>query len=131
MTWNKELDLVCPVNLVGTVDVYLTTHHGSDQSGPATIVGALKPRVAIMNNGATKGASPSTWQIVRNAPGLVDLWQLHYAEAGGKDNNVSEQFIANPNQANDQGNWIKLAAQADGSFTVTNGRNNFSKTYKR
>jgi len=131
LTWNKELDLVCPANLVGTVDVYLTTHHGSDQSGPATILGALKPRVAIMNNGATKGASPSTWQIVRNAPGLVDLWQLHYAVAGGKDNNVSEQFIANPDQANDQGNWIKLAAQAEGSFTVTNGRNNFSKTYKR
>jgi hypothetical protein len=68
---------------------------------------------------------------VRNAPGLVDLWQLHYAVAGGKDNNVSEQFIANPDQASDQGNWIKLAAQADGNFTVTNGRNNFSKTYKR
>ena len=25
--------------------------------------------------------------------------------------------------------WIKLSAQADGSFTVTNARNNFSKTY--
>ena len=131
LTWNKELDLVCPNNLVGTVDVYLTTHHGSDLSGPATIVNALKPRVAIMNNGATKGASPSTWQAVHDSPGLQDLWQLHFAVAGGKDHNVAEQFIANPDQANDQGNWIKVSAEANGNFTVTNGRNNYSKTYKR
>jgi len=25
--------------------------------------------------------------------------------------------------------WIKVAARADGSFTVTNGRNGFSKQY--
>jgi len=26
--------------------------------------------------------------------------------------------------------WIKVSAQQDGTFTVTNARNNFSKTYK-
>jgi len=26
--------------------------------------------------------------------------------------------------------WIKLSARSDGAFTVTNGRNGFSKTYK-
>jgi hypothetical protein len=26
--------------------------------------------------------------------------------------------------------WIKVSAKADGSFTVTNGRNGFSKTYR-
>ena len=26
--------------------------------------------------------------------------------------------------------WIKLSAQTDGSFTVTNARNGFSKAYK-
>jgi hypothetical protein len=26
--------------------------------------------------------------------------------------------------------WIKLSAQQDGTFTVTNTRNGFSKTYK-
>jgi hypothetical protein len=27
--------------------------------------------------------------------------------------------------------WIKVSAQQDGTFTVTNTRNGFSKTYKR
>ena len=43
LTWNKELDLVCPNNLIGTVDLYLTTHHGLDQSNSPAIVEALTP----------------------------------------------------------------------------------------
>ncbi len=131
LTWNKEQELVCPNNLVGTVDVYLTTHHGMDMSGSATIVHALKPRVAIMNNGATKGASKPAWEVVHNSPGILDLWQVHYAANGGADHNVGEQFIANPDEANDKGNYLKLSAESNGNFTVSNPRNGFSKTYKR
>jgi beta-lactamase superfamily II metal-dependent hydrolase len=58
LTWNKEYSLVCPANLVGTVDLYLTTHHGLNQSNNPAIVRVLHPRVAVMNNGATKGGSP-------------------------------------------------------------------------
>jgi hypothetical protein len=29
-----------------------------------------------------------------------------------------------------QARWIKLSAQPDGTFTVTNSRNGFSKTYR-
>src|SRR5204862_1710241 len=75
LTWNKEHDLVCPNNRLGTVDVYLTTHHGLDQSGAPVIVHALHPRVAVMNNGAKKGGSAPAWQVVRSSPGLEDLWQ--------------------------------------------------------
>src|SRR6266478_7428270 len=32
LTKRKERDLVCPNNLIGTVDLYLTTHHGLNQS---------------------------------------------------------------------------------------------------
>ncbi len=85
LTWNKEIELVCPNNRVGTVDVYLTTHHGLSQSGPPAIVDAVHPRVAIMNNGATKGGNPDAWQVVHDVPGLEGLWQqLHTAEAGGR-----------------------------------------------
>ncbi len=129
LTWNKEMELVCPQNRAGTVDVYLVTHHGMNMSGPATIVHALKPRVAIMNNGAKKGGTAEAWQVVRKSPGLEDLWQLHYAIAGGKENNSPEAFIANPDE-NCEGKWLKLSADATGAFTVTNPRNKFSKTYK-
>jgi hypothetical protein len=112
------------------VDVYLTTHHGLNQSNNPALVDALHPRVAIMNNGARKGGSPEAWQAVHAAPGLQDLWQVHYAAEGGAANNVNEQLIANPQENPDAGNWIKVSAQSDGVFTVTNGRNNFSKTYR-
>jgi competence protein ComEC len=128
LTWNKEHDLVCPNNLLGKIDVYLTTHHGLAQSGPAALVHAVSPRVAIMNNGAKKGGAPTAWQIVKDAPGLADLWQLHYAVDGGADHNVAEPFIANMDETT--GHGIRLSAHRDGSFTVTNDRNGHTKTYK-
>jgi competence protein ComEC len=129
LTWNKEYELVCPNNKIGTVDVYLSTHHGMDLSGPASIVNVLHPRVAIMNNGARKGGSAEAWQTIHNSPGLQDLWQIHYAIAGGRENNVPDTFIANVDEQC-EGKYIKLSAQPDGTFTVTNSRNNFSKTYR-
>ncbi len=128
LTWNKEQELVCPNNLLGTVDVYLTTHHGTESSNPPVIVHALKPRVAVMNNGATKGGSAEAWQTVHDSPGLEDLWQLHYAVAGGKDHNVGESMIANPDER--AAHYIKISAQRDGSFTVTNSRNQLTKRYQ-
>lgn len=129
LTWNKELELVCPVNRVGSVDVYLSTHHGMNLSGSAAMVHALAPRVAIMNNGARKGGSPDVWQIVRSSPGLEDIWQLHYAVEAGRENNAPERFIANLEERC-QGYGLKLSARADGSFTVTNLRNGYAKAYR-
>ena len=129
LTWNKELELMCPNNPIGTVDVYLTSHHGLDQSGSPALVHAVHPRVAIMNNGARKGGSPAAWQIIKDSPQLEDLWQVHYSMEGGKDHNVPDSFIANVDE-HCQGDYIKLTAQSDGSFTVFNSRNKFQKTYK-
>jgi beta-lactamase superfamily II metal-dependent hydrolase len=128
LTWNKERELVCPNNLLGTFDVYLTTHHGTDSSGPAVIVHAIRPRVAVMNNGAKKGGSRQAWRIVRDAPGLEDLWQLHHAVDAGADHNSPEPFIANVDETT--AHWIKISARRDGGFVVTNSRNGHSKTYK-
>lgn len=128
LTWNKEHDLVCPNNLLGTVDVYLTTHHGLNLSGPAVIVHAVHPRVAVMNNGARKGGMPAAWRIIRDSPGLADLWQLHYSVEGGADHNVPEAFIANLDETT--ANEIRISARQDGSFVVTNGRNGHTKTYR-
>ncbi|HYL73128.1 MAG TPA: MBL fold metallo-hydrolase [Bryobacteraceae bacterium] len=129
LTWNKELALMCPANPIGTVDVYLTSHHGLNQSGSPALVQALHPRVAIMNNGAKKGGSPDAWQIVKDSPGLEDLWQLHYAMAGGKEHNVPDTFIANVDEFC-EGKYLELTAQSNGSFTVVNSRNKFQKAYR-
>jgi hypothetical protein len=110
------------------VDVYLSTHHGLDQSNAPAIVDALKPRVAITNNGATKGGSAEALHSIRTSPGIEDVWQLHYAQNAGKENNASEPFIVNMDQ-DASVSWIKLSAGLDGGFTVTNSRNGKTKTY--
>jgi competence protein ComEC len=127
LTWNTEHGLACPRNLIGPVDVYLTTHHGLASSGPAALVHAVRPRVAVMNNGATKGGSPDAWRIVRSSPGLEDFWQLHYASEAGPDHNVPEVFIANMDEST--AHAIRIAAYQDGSFVVTNTRNGQTKRY--
>lgn len=129
LTGKKELDLACPDNRIGPVDLYLTTHHGLNQSNAEPLVHALKPRVAVMNNGARKGGSPDAWRVIRNSPGLEDLWQLHYSIEGGKDNNANESFIANLSEHSCEGRAIRVEAMQDGSFTVTNDRNKYSKSY--
>jgi beta-lactamase superfamily II metal-dependent hydrolase len=128
LTWNKEQELVCPNNLLGTIDVYLTTHHGSAPSGPPAIVYALKPRVAIMNNGAKKGGNPEAWRTVRQSPGLEDLWQVHYSVEGAKEHNVAEAMIANVDESTSHG--LRVSANPNGSFTVFNDRNGNSKRYE-
>jgi competence protein ComEC len=130
--WNQEYDLACPTNKLGVVDVYMTTHHAKKTSGSPQMVWALHPKVAIMNNGATSGGAVQAWQTIHDSPGLLDIWQLHFATANGPDHNSAEDFIANraPESDNCWGNWIQLTARKDGTFTVRNSRTKFSKSYQ-
>lgn len=128
LTSRKEAELACPENRVGTVDLYLTTHHGLAQSNAQEIVHALKPRVAVMNNGAKKGGQPEAWKTVKASPGLEDLWQLHFSVAGASEHNSPEAMIANLAEQC-AGKYIRVSASQDGSFTVLNERNGYTKTY--
>jgi competence protein ComEC len=130
LTKKKELEIACPNNMIGTVDLFLVTHHGFDQSNTKAMDWALHPRVAIIDNGPRKGNSPDAWQIVHDSPGLEDLWQLHYAEESDRDHNVPDDHIANVKE-NCEGKYLKVVAQADGSFTVTNGRTGLEKSYAK
>ena len=121
LTKKKELELVCPDNLIGNVDLFLVSHHGADDANSKALVWALRPRVAVINNGARKGSSAGAWQVVHDSPGLEDLWQLHYAAELDRDHNVAEDRIANVKE-NCEGKYLKVIAQEDGSLSVTNGR---------
>jgi len=178
LTWNGELDLMCPINRIGTVDLYLTSHHGLEKSGSPALVQALRPRVVVMNNGTRKGGTPEAFAGLQETVGIEDLWQLHWSYNVGLEN-APARFIANVDEpatiatvlttppptpgappapraggpggpgglgASGRGPGrgpggpgaaghtpaylIRVSVQQDGSFTVTNTRNSFSKTYR-
>jgi len=154
LTRDKEFELACPVNRIGTVDVLLGLHHGQDTSNSQMFVHAVRPRVAIMNNGTRKGGWPEVMRTLYTSPGFEDLWQIHFSWLSGQEYAVPGLFIANgidnqptalpidpmplpapgPNTPpapvhSGPAHWVKLSAQEDGTFTVTNSRNGFSKSY--
>jgi beta-lactamase superfamily II metal-dependent hydrolase len=194
LLWNKEHQLMCPDNPIGTIDLYMVTHHGLDSSGSPVLVHGLQPRVAVMHNGPRKGGGAEAMPTMRSSPGLEDIWQLHWSYGSGIEQNSAGVFIANvddnatiagvltnpPGQAGPgRGNagtppqpaggavstppgappaqaagapaqgqpgargggagnaaaahspayMIKISARPDGSFSVTNTRNGFTKTY--
>ena len=184
----KELELMCPTNPIGTVDLYFASSHGAIASGSLPFVHAIQPRVAIMQNGTRKGGAPEPMQTILSSPGFQDLWQMHWSYNAMLEQNSPALYIANvedaatiagvltapprgagpgrgaaapapatPQPATAQtppaagapagpapagggrgrGNatghtpayWLKVAAYPDGTFTITNPRNGFSKTY--
>ena len=128
LTKPKEIDLVCPNNPIGHVSLYLVNHHGFNQSNTKAFVDAIHPRVAIMDNGAHKAGSPEAWQTVHESPGLLDLWMLHTAEDSDAAHNSAEELIVNPKGDGD-GHYLKVVANKDGSFSVTNSRTGKTKEY--
>ena len=129
--WNKEFELMCPTNRIGTLDMLLVSRHGQHSSNSRALVHALRPRVGVINNGIRKGGQPETMRVLHSSPGLEDLWQLHVAQLSGAEFGIPGLFIANieVDPQHDPAYWIRISAQPDGTFTVTNSRNGFTKTY--
>jgi competence protein ComEC len=151
LDWEKEMELVCPINKLGQVTIYQTSRHGSfDDAGSPAMLGAIRPQVVIMNNGprkgmgqtdATKSNNPpgktvaayerNTYLRLASTPGVEGVWQSHLSLLDpDPHHNTAENMIANLEDTADcKGNWIKASIAPDGKFTVTNARNGFSKTY--
>lgn len=128
LTWNKEIELLCPVNKVGKTDIYFVTGHGMNlSSSPPTR--ALDPLVAVMQNGPTKGGDKEVITMVNSYPNLKGYWRTHNT-IRYPDLNGDADYIANPNWLPDQNYHVTLDIAPSGTFTVTNSRNNFSQTYK-
>jgi beta-lactamase superfamily II metal-dependent hydrolase len=152
LDWQKEMELVCPVNKLGTVTVYQTGRHGAfDGAGAPALLGAIRPQVAVVNNGPRKGlgqvddsiksiapAGTKTAAYERNGyarlaslPGIEGIWQGHLSLLDKSPNhNTAQEMIANLEETSDcKGHWIKASVEPNGRFTIVNGRNGFSKTY--
>ncbi len=127
LTWDKEVQLMCPTNKLGRVDILVVSHHGWYQSSSPALVDAISPRVAIMDNGETKGGSAPTFDTLSKVPGLEALWQLHYSAEAALKNRPLE-YIANP-AGTDGGYGIEVDASPSGSFTVLNTRTQQAKKY--
>jgi len=95
LLWNREFDLMCPNNPIGTVDLYIVSHHGTDPSGSPALVHGLQPRVAISQNGTRKGGTLQTAQTLNSSPGFQDHWQMHWSYNAGTEFNPAGLFIAN------------------------------------
>jgi beta-lactamase superfamily II metal-dependent hydrolase len=155
LTWNKEVELMCPSNRLGTADLLIVGHHGQPVSNSEVMVHALRPRVSIINNGTRKGGQPDAMKIILNSPGLEDVWQSHFSLLSGQEYTVPGMFIGNlfdeqpeavpvaawtappqgqqappPPAHNGKAYWFKVSAQEDGSFAVTNARNSLTKNYR-
>jgi len=155
LTKNKEFELMCPNTRIGALDLFLGLHHGLNSSNSEVMVHATHPRVVIINNGTRKGGQPDVMRVLHTSPGLEDLWQMHFSQLSGQEYTVPSIFIANmtddpltampvapisgpppgpdappPPAHNGPAYWIKVSAQTDGTFTVTNTRNGFAKTYR-
>jgi beta-lactamase superfamily II metal-dependent hydrolase len=156
LTWNKEFDLMCPNNRIGVADLFIVSHHGQPISNSPVLVHGIHPRVAIINNGTRKGGQPDAMKVLFSSPGLEDLWQMHFSLLSGQEYTVPGAFIANavdeqpnaipvtpltpppqgqqappPPQHNGTAYYFKVSARQDGTFTVTNTRNGFSKSYNK
>jgi len=152
LDWSKEMELACPVNRLGTVTLYQTGRHGSfDGAGAPAFLGAIRPQVVVVNNGPRKGMGqvdkglelipPASGQIapyektayvrIAKNPGIEGIWQGHKSLLDPDPaHNTSPDMIANMEEtAECKGNWIKASVARDGKFTMTNGRNGFSKSY--
>jgi competence protein ComEC len=154
LTRNMEFALMCPMTLLPPVHVMLGMHHGQESSNSPVLTHALRPVAAIMNSGTRKGGQPYTMKSIYTSPGFRDLWQVHFSLLSGQEYTTPGLFIANmvdeqrdampiqpmtappagpgapaPPAHNGKAYWIKVSAQADGTFTVTNARNGFRKQY--
>ena len=152
LDWEREMELSCPINKLGTVTLYQTSRHGSfDGAGAPAFLGAIKPQVVVVNNEPRKGLGAvderaraltlpgrqtapyekNAYRRLATIPGIEGIWQGHLSLLDSDPaHNSSPDMIANLEEGTrDQGYWIQASVGRDGMFTITNTRNGFSKTY--
>jgi beta-lactamase superfamily II metal-dependent hydrolase len=121
LTWNTEARLVTPKNPLGTIELFMVTHHGLNVSNNPALVWAIDPRVAVTCNGPTKGGAKETQQTLRKVGSLQAMYQLHRNVQLTADEQAPASHIANGGTtAGCEGRSIKASVAPDGrSYTVS------------
>jgi competence protein ComEC len=128
MTWNTEGELACPVNRVGTVDVYQVNHHGLDLSNNPLLIHSLAPTISVMNNGPKKGTERNTVAALKSSPGIQAMYQVH--KNVRDEANTSDECIANLEEKC-QGNYLNLSVAPDGKrYTVRIPATKYERTFQ-
>jgi competence protein ComEC len=129
LTWNLEHKLVCPKNLVGTVDVYQVTHHGLSQSNNPALLAAIQPTVAVINNGAKKGGEAATFKWLKETASIKDIFQLHRNVATSAAENAPPELVANDAEKC-EGEGVRLTVDPSGkTYTVEVPAKKTKRTY--
>jgi beta-lactamase superfamily II metal-dependent hydrolase len=126
-TWTMENTLVCPVDLIGPVDLMFSNNHGSEISNSPNLLRTVQPRVLLVNNGPTKGGDASILASMKVTPRLEGLWQLHFATRSPEDNTAPE-LIANIER--DSNHNLDIIVKRSGSLTVRNMRTGQAFSYR-
>jgi quinol monooxygenase YgiN/beta-lactamase superfamily II metal-dependent hydrolase len=140
LDWEKEMELACPTNRLGQISIWQAGRHGAlDGAGAPGFLYAVKPQVVVVNNGPRKGLggpSPGAdkpkyvhYERIAKTPDIEGIWQGHLSLLD-KEHNTAESMIANIEDTADcQGHYIQASVAENGTFTVTNSRNGFSRAY--
>ena len=128
LTWNVEMQLVCPADKIGSIDLFQVTHHGMGISNHPTLLKTIAPTVAIMDNGPRKGGDAVTVARLRSIPSIQASYQLHKNAATRPEDNAESASIANQDPAG--GEFIKVSVGPGGStYTVQVGASGPKRTF--
>jgi beta-lactamase superfamily II metal-dependent hydrolase len=131
ITWNVEHHLADPVNRIGKVHLYQVTHHGLDQSNNPILLKALSPTVCVAMNGPRKGIQPRTFRELKALPSVKAIYQIHYNTLYGDNGNTAREFIANPKEEPNRGQYIKASVYPEkGIFTVSVGADGAKRRFQ-